>query len=140
MSASSPEGPGSIVGFEVVDRARGFKRALGVGDPARSRRIDVKGFRKWLITPFRDMMRAVRYGNFVMNALLEKAFAEIARLPEPAQETIASLILDEIQAERGWDERFANSQDQLGELVRLARGEAARGDVRPYGPADRPAK
>jgi hypothetical protein len=64
-----------------------------------------------------------------MNALLEKAFAEIARLPEPAQETIASLILDEIEAERKWDGRFAKSQDQLGELVRRARSEAAQGDV-----------
>ena len=64
-----------------------------------------------------------------MNALLEKAFAEIARLPEPAQETIASLIVDAIEADREWDGRFAKSQDQLGELVRRARSEAAQGDV-----------
>jgi hypothetical protein len=75
-----------------------------------------------------------------MNTLLEKAFAAVAQLPESAQESIASLILDEIEAERGWDERFANSQDQLGELVRLAREEAARGRVLPYDPSDRPAK
>ena len=75
-----------------------------------------------------------------MNALLEKALAAAAQLPESAQESIASLILDEIEAERGWDERFANSQDQLGELVRLAREEAARGGVRPYDPSDRPVK
>ena len=43
-------------------------------------------------------MRASPYGNFRMNALLEKAFAEIVRLPELAQETIASVILDEIEA------------------------------------------
>jgi hypothetical protein len=75
-----------------------------------------------------------------MNALLEKAFAAVAQLPETAQETIASLILDEIAAEHSWDERFAKSQDQLGELVRRARAEAAIGDVLPYDPADRPTK
>ena len=75
-----------------------------------------------------------------MNALLEKAFAAVAQLPEARQETIASLILDEIEAERGWDERFAKSQDQIGELVRLARAEAALGDVLPYDPADRSTK
>jgi hypothetical protein len=75
-----------------------------------------------------------------MNALLEKALAEVARLPEDEQEAIAALILDEIAAERGWDERFANTQDQLGALVRLARAEVARGDVISGDPSDRPAK
>jgi hypothetical protein len=75
-----------------------------------------------------------------MNALLEKALAEVARLPEEEQEIIATLILDEIAAERGWDERFAKTQDQLGELVRSARAEVARGDVVSGDPSDRPAK
>ncbi len=64
-----------------------------------------------------------------MNALLEKALAEVARLPEAEQEAIATLILDEIAAERGRDERFAKTQDQLGNLVRSARAEVARGDL-----------
>jgi len=75
-----------------------------------------------------------------MNALLEKALAEVARLPEDEQEAIATLILDvldEIAAERGWDERFAKTQDQLGALVRSARAEAVRGDVLPSNPIDR---
>ena len=75
-----------------------------------------------------------------MNALLEKALAEVARLPEDEQEAIATLILDvldEIAAERGWDERFAKTQDQLGALVRSARAEAQRGDVLPSNPIDR---
>lgn len=75
-----------------------------------------------------------------MNKLLEKAFAEAARLPEDEQETLASLMLEEIEAERGWDQRFAETQDELGELVRRAREEVARGDVLPYDPSDRPAK
>jgi hypothetical protein len=65
-----------------------------------------------------------------MNALLEKALAEVARLPEAEQEAIAALILDEIAAERGWDER-------LGGLVRSARAEVARGEVLSGDPSDR---
>ena len=75
-----------------------------------------------------------------MNALLEKAIAAAAQLPEAEQESLASLILDEIEAERGWDERFANSQDRLGELVRRARAEAEQGDVLPCDPSDRPTR
>jgi hypothetical protein len=70
-----------------------------------------------------------------MNALLAKALTEVARLPEAAQEAIASLILDEIDSERGWYERFAKSQDQLGELVRSARAEVDRGEVLPFDPS-----
>ena len=75
-----------------------------------------------------------------MNALLEKALAEVAQLPEEEQEVIATLILDEIAAERGWDERFAKTQDQLGALMRSARAEVARGDVISGDPSDRPAR
>ena len=76
-----------------------------------------------------------------MNALLESALAEVAQLPEEEQEVIATLILDEIATERGWRERFAKIQDQLGDLVRSARAEVARGgNVVSCDPSDRPAK
>jgi hypothetical protein len=45
--------------------------------------------------------------------------------------------MDEIAAERGCDARHANTQDQLGELVRAARAESARGDVLLFDPSDR---
>jgi len=64
----------------------------------------------------------------------------VARLPEAEQEAIATLILNEIAAERGWDERFARTQDQLGNLVRSPRAEVARGDVLSGDPSDRPSK
>ncbi len=66
--------------------------------------------------------------------------AEMARLPEAEQEAIASLIPDEIAAERGWDECFAKTQDQLGALARSARAEVARGDVVSGDPSNRPTK
>jgi hypothetical protein len=55
-----------------------------------------------------------------MNKLLERAFAEASKLPEDQQEVIAGRILEEMDAERGWDERFAKSQDKLAELSRKA--------------------
>ncbi len=38
--------------------------------------------------------------------MLERALAEVARLPDEEQEAIACLILEEMEIERGWDERF----------------------------------
>jgi hypothetical protein len=72
-----------------------------------------------------------------MNSLLKQALAEVERLPEAAQESIASLILQEIEDERRWDEQFATSQDQLGELVRRARAEVAEDGALPFDPSDR---
>jgi hypothetical protein len=59
---------------------------------------------------------------------------------EEEHEAIATLILDEIAAERGWDERFAKTQDQLGALVRSARSEVAWGGVASGDPCDRTVK
>jgi hypothetical protein len=70
----------------------------------------------------------------------QKGLAALARLPEEEQEVIATLILDQIAAARGWDERFTETQDQLGALVRSARAEVARGDVVFGAPSDRPVK
>jgi len=41
------------------------------------------------------------------------------------------------RAEREWDERFAATQDRLGDAVRAAKAEAERGDVLPCDPSDR---
>jgi hypothetical protein len=62
-----------------------------------------------------------------MNKTLERAVAAAARLPEDAQETIADLILAEIEAERGWEERFAKSENKLAELARAGRALHAKG-------------
>jgi hypothetical protein len=72
-----------------------------------------------------------------MTSRLKQALAEVERLPEAAQESIASLILQEIEDERRWDEQFATSQDQLGELVRRARAEVAEDGALPFDPSDR---
>jgi hypothetical protein len=64
-----------------------------------------------------------------MNKTLERAVAEAADLPDDAQETIANLILAEIQAERGWEQRFAGSENSLAELARRARTRHAQGET-----------
>jgi len=75
-----------------------------------------------------------------MNKMLERAVAELAKLPDAEQEAYGLQLLEELESERGWDERFAKSQDLLGAMAALAREDVARGDVLPYDPSDRPAR
>ena len=74
-----------------------------------------------------------------MNALLHEALDRVSSLPEVEQEIIASLILDELAAERAWEARFAKTDDALGELVRRAQDEVAEAGALTYDPGDRPA-
>jgi hypothetical protein len=64
-----------------------------------------------------------------MNKMLEHAIAELARLPEDEQEAVASMIMEEIAAERGWEERFAKSETKLAELARRAKEQHAQGET-----------
>ncbi len=66
-----------------------------------------------------------------MNKMLERAIAEVSRLPEDEQEAIACLIMEEMEAERGWDERFAKSGNKLGEMARKAKAQYASGETSP---------
>jgi hypothetical protein len=68
-----------------------------------------------------------------MTQLLEQALAEIQKLPEPEQDAIASLILEELADERRWDEAFARSQDQLARLATKVREDIRTGRVRSLG-------
>jgi hypothetical protein len=54
------------------------------------------------------------------------------------QESLASIILKEIEDERGWDERLARTQNELEELPRRAEAEIAGEGVLPYDPSNRP--
>lgn len=66
-----------------------------------------------------------------MNKMLERAIAELASLPEDKQESIACLILEEMEAERGWDQRFAKSGGKLADMARRARAQHAAGETSP---------
>jgi hypothetical protein len=66
-----------------------------------------------------------------MNKTLERAIAEVVLLPEDEQETIACLIMQEMAAERDWDERFAKSENKLAQLARKAKEQHYRGETTP---------
>ncbi|HEY2739015.1 MAG TPA: hypothetical protein VGK45_11470 [Thermoanaerobaculia bacterium] len=69
-----------------------------------------------------------------MTPLLEQAFEKVRDLPGPEQDTIATIILEELADEERWDEAFAKSQDKLAELARKARADVAGRKVRPARP------
>jgi hypothetical protein len=64
-----------------------------------------------------------------MSQLMEQAIQRARQLPEQDQESIASIILQEIEAERRWDELFARpeSVDLLSRMADEALIEARAG-------------
>ena len=69
-----------------------------------------------------------------MTALLEKALNKINALPPEEQDAVASLILEEIESEKRWDELFAGSQGPLAQLAREAIAEYKAGKTKPLDP------
>jgi hypothetical protein len=65
-----------------------------------------------------------------MTQLLEQALTEVRKLPESEQDAIASLILDELDDERRWQESFERSQDQLASLTAKVREDIQAGRVK----------
>ncbi|MBK1663386.1 hypothetical protein CKO38_02485 [Rhodospirillum rubrum] len=75
-----------------------------------------------------------------MKKILEWTIAKVVDLPEEEQEAYSLQLLEDFESERGWDERFAKTQDLLGAMAAQARDESARGESLPYDPSDRPAR
>jgi len=65
-----------------------------------------------------------------MSRLLEKALAEVRKLPETDQDAIASIILAEMEDDARWDEAFANSQGALETLAAKTRADIQAGRVK----------
>jgi hypothetical protein len=63
--------------------------------------------------------------------LLERAFAEAAKLPIPQQDALATLVMEEMEAEKKWDATFANSQDMLSKMAEQALAEHKKGETHP---------
>jgi len=63
--------------------------------------------------------------------LLERAFTEASKLPDPEQDAFASLLLAELDSERRWAQAFAGTQDQLGALADEALREFDARETRP---------
>jgi len=68
-----------------------------------------------------------------MTQLLEKALTEVYKLPTEKQDTIAAVILEELEDERLWDQAFAESQDKLAQLARKVRADIKAGHIKKMG-------
>ncbi len=69
-----------------------------------------------------------------MTELLEQAIARLKTLSTDKQDVIATLILEEIEDERRWDESFARSPDLLAKLAAEAMGEYRAGKTQELDP------
>ncbi len=69
-----------------------------------------------------------------MTELMEKAIAEVTKLPEAEQNALAQWILDEVQSERQWDAQFQRSQNALAQLAAEALAEFRAGKTEPLDP------
>jgi hypothetical protein len=66
-----------------------------------------------------------------MTQLLERAFAEAAKLPEAEQDSFASLLLAELESEQRWSKAFASTQEELAMLADEALREFEAGETLP---------
>jgi hypothetical protein len=69
-----------------------------------------------------------------MTELLEKAFAEAAKLPEPEQEALAAWLLEELDSDRQWQQAFSDSAALLAELADQALREHQEHRTKPVDP------
>jgi hypothetical protein len=69
-----------------------------------------------------------------MTKLLEQAIAKLKTRPISEQDSIAALILEEIEDNNRWDESFARSPDQLAKLAGEAMAEHRAGKTQELDP------
>jgi hypothetical protein len=69
-----------------------------------------------------------------MTELLERAIARLKTLPPNDQNAIATLILEEIEDDRQWDESFTRSPDLLAKLAAEAMAEYRAGKTQELDP------
>ena len=68
-----------------------------------------------------------------MTQLLEKVLTEVYKLPPEKQDTIAALILEELDDEQRWDAAFAESQDKIAQLARKVRADIKADRIKKMG-------
>lgn len=66
-----------------------------------------------------------------MTKLLEKAFKEASRLPLVDQNALAKWVLEELEAEKKWEQMFAKSEDVLDKLADEALAAHKKGKTKP---------
>lgn len=67
-----------------------------------------------------------------MTQLLEQALSAVAKLPDPEQDVLAALLLQEIASEQRWSDAFTKSQDVLAGLAEEALAEHAVSQTRSF--------
>ncbi|MBK1663382.1 hypothetical protein CKO38_02465 [Rhodospirillum rubrum] len=74
-----------------------------------------------------------------MIRLFRRAIDHLAKPRKEGQEADGLPLLERVESERGWDERFAKTQDLLGAMAAQARHDVAEGDGLACDPSsDRP--
>jgi hypothetical protein len=63
--------------------------------------------------------------------LPEQALREVAKLPAPEQDALATILLEELILGQRWSESFENSQDVLAKLAEDALVEFEAGRTKP---------
>ncbi len=71
----------------------------------------------------------------MMTELLEKAFAEAAKLPDADQEALAAWILEELGSDRRWQETLGNTAEALARLADEALAEHHESRTEPLDPS-----
>ena len=68
-----------------------------------------------------------------MTSLMKTLIAELQGIPEEKQDEVAAFLLEDLQAEKRWEELFADSRSQrlLSEMAEKARQEHERGETKP---------
>ena len=69
-----------------------------------------------------------------MTDRLEEAIARLKTLPTDKQDAIATLILEELEEDRQWDESFVRSPDLLANLAAEAMAEYRAGKTQELDP------
>ncbi|TKB78527.1 MAG: hypothetical protein E8D45_04605 [Nitrospira sp.] len=69
-----------------------------------------------------------------MKTPLKQAFDEAAKLPAEEQEALGRWIMEELAAERRWEDLFHRSPTQLSRLAQEARDEDRAGETKPLDP------
>ena len=69
-----------------------------------------------------------------MTKLLEKALAEVSKLPKKEQDALATWILEELASEQRWDKAFAESSKVLEQLAEEALAEHREGRTKRLDP------
>lgn len=65
---------------------------------------------------------------------MRRTIAKLQARPESEQNAIATMILEEIEDERRWDEAFSRSPDRLAKLAASAMAEYHAGETQELDP------